>query len=66
MDNKLKLSGEDAKNFASSYFHPSKDVILNFNARMKCIDENVEIKRQKELFEACIKNLDLSFIKIDK
>ncbi len=58
----IRLSGEDAVNFANSLFRPTREEISLRNEHMNRINENVNIKRTVDGFEAEIADLDLSFL----
>lgn len=58
----IRLSGEEAENFVNSLFRPTREEISSRNNHIKRIDENVNIKRTSDGFEAEIEDLDLSFL----
>jgi hypothetical protein len=65
MGNKVEtliLEGQDSKEFAKSFFHPSNDEIRHFKKVLKNIDKNINISETENGFCAEVKDLDLSFL----
>ena len=59
----IKISGQDAVEFANSYYRPTKEEIKHFQRYMNDIDERIKIKGNTiGGFEATIEDLDLSFL----
>ena len=62
-DDMIKISGQDAVEFANSYYRPTKEEIKHFQRYMNDIDERIKIKGNTiGGFEATIEDLDLSFL----
>ena len=59
----IKLSGEDALNFARMLYRPTHEEIEENRRNLKRIDDNITITRTEYGFKADIKDLDLSFLK---
>lgn len=64
----IHLSGEDAFNFAKSFFYPSEEEIAIHNAKIESINSNISISSDIDGFKADVKDLDLTFLedKIEK
>ena len=59
----IHLSGEDAINFATSIFKPSRETLIRNSEILESIESRIKIRRTSDGYEADIEDLDLSFIK---
>lgn len=58
----IRLSGQDAREFAKSLFRPTNEDICRRNAIIEQINNSVVITRNEDGFQAEIEGLDLSFL----
>lgn len=62
-DNMIKISGQDAVEFANSYYRPTREEIKHFQGYMDDINKKIKIKGNiTGGFEASVEDLDLSFL----
>lgn len=61
----LRLSGDEALDFVTSFLHPSAEEIAQYGVMRKRRDDNISINRNSKGFEADIAGLDLSFLDED-
>lgn len=59
----IRLSGEDAINFATSIFKPSRETLIRNSEILESIESRIKIRRTSDGYEADIEDLDLSFIR---
>ena len=63
-DNMIKISGQDAVEFANSYYRPTKEEIKHFQRYMNDIDERIKIKGNTiGGFEATIEGFGFVFFR---
>lgn len=61
-DEDVRLTGEDAVNFANSIFRPTKEHMEDCHSRWNNIENGVHLRRTSDGYEADIDDLDLSFL----
>lgn len=61
----LHLSGEDARNFAHSFFCPSAEEITEYQTIRTIRNESVTVRNADNGFVADVADLDLSFLEDD-
>ena len=60
--NNLVLTGEDARLFAHSLYHPSREHIIRYDRILDDIERNISLTEYPNGFSAEIKDLDLGFL----
>ena len=64
--NNLILTGEDARWFAHSLYHPSREHIIRQDRILDDIKRNISLAESPNGFSAEIKDLDLGFLKSEE
>ena len=62
-DDMIEISGQDAVEFANSYYRPTRQEIKDFQGYMADMEKKIKLKgKTTGGFEASIEDLDLSFL----